>query len=311
MGKGGTRFVSEAIAQRTGRRRSTYTNKELQKDMEKFLETGEHPEMGREADDYRQVGSLPEVDPRRPCVFLDVGRAGEKIGRLVIELFVDIVAVSVGHFQNICGEGVQGSLKGSRCHKLQPHFAAYFRKTRENWPVGRETKLQHVDSGCISIAVTNDEMVLSLGVARALDNTHQVIGRVVLGHEVLSTLNDVPTNQNDVPVQPIAILDCGPTNMSGTHDSFAASTPGSSSRQPQSAEEAIQQLREDTSQARDELREALEVGLSASRKRQAESEAAGRGRPSVRQRAMLDSVFPGLSDTSSSGTSDGDDQGEG
>ena len=56
------------------------------------------------------------------------------------------------------------------------------------------------------------------------------------------------------------------------------------------------------------LREALEVGFGASRKRQAESEAAGCGRPSVRQRAMLDSVFPGLSDTSSSGTG-GDEEG--
>lgn len=97
-------------------------------------------------------------------------------------------------------------------------------------------------------------MIFTIGILTQTLRFPQVIGRVVLGLEVLSALNDVPTNQNDVPVEPIAILDCGPTNFSGTHDSFAANTTGSSSRQPQSAEEAIQQLREDTSQTRDELR---------------------------------------------------------
>lgn len=47
MGKGGTKFVGEAISQRSGRKHSTYTSKELKKDMEKFLETGVHPDWQR------------------------------------------------------------------------------------------------------------------------------------------------------------------------------------------------------------------------------------------------------------------------
>jgi hypothetical protein len=47
MGKGGTRFVGEAIAHRSGRAKSSYTNKELKKNMEKFLETGVHPDLER------------------------------------------------------------------------------------------------------------------------------------------------------------------------------------------------------------------------------------------------------------------------
>ena len=52
------------------------------------------------------------------------------VGRLVIELFADIAPVPVSYFQTICKEGVQGSLKGSICHKLLPHFAVFLGKTR-------------------------------------------------------------------------------------------------------------------------------------------------------------------------------------
>lgn len=47
MGKGGTKFVGEAIAHRSGRKKSTYTNKELKKSMDKYLETGVHPDLQR------------------------------------------------------------------------------------------------------------------------------------------------------------------------------------------------------------------------------------------------------------------------
>lgn len=47
MGKGGTRFVGEAIAHRSGRAKTSYTSKELKKNMEKFLETGVHPDLER------------------------------------------------------------------------------------------------------------------------------------------------------------------------------------------------------------------------------------------------------------------------
>lgn len=39
--------MGEAIAHRSSRQKSSYTNKELKKNMEKFLETGVHPDMER------------------------------------------------------------------------------------------------------------------------------------------------------------------------------------------------------------------------------------------------------------------------
>jgi hypothetical protein len=59
MGKGGTRFVGEAIAHRSGRAKSTYTNKELKKNMEKFLETGVHPDLERAKQVRSRAGGLP------------------------------------------------------------------------------------------------------------------------------------------------------------------------------------------------------------------------------------------------------------
>jgi hypothetical protein len=63
MGKGGTRFVGEAIAHRSGRAKSTYTNKELKKNMEKFLETGVHPDLER----AKQVRAVQQSGKNRLC----------------------------------------------------------------------------------------------------------------------------------------------------------------------------------------------------------------------------------------------------
>jgi hypothetical protein len=60
---------------RSGRKRSTYTNKELKKDMEVFLQTGVHPHLQRVQQSSSSgdvLAPLPDPDPSRPHVFLDV-----------------------------------------------------------------------------------------------------------------------------------------------------------------------------------------------------------------------------------------------
>lgn len=78
-----TRFVSEALGVRSGRRRSTYTNAELRRNMQRFLDTGVHPdvETSREARRQLVVARLPDVNTTRPHVFLDVAVNGTCAGR--------------------------------------------------------------------------------------------------------------------------------------------------------------------------------------------------------------------------------------
>jgi hypothetical protein len=68
-------FCGEAISARSGRKRATYTGKELKKDMEVFLQTGVHPHLQRvqqDAGSNEVMVALPDPDPSRPHVFLDI-----------------------------------------------------------------------------------------------------------------------------------------------------------------------------------------------------------------------------------------------
>lgn len=80
-----TRFVAEALGIRSGRRRSTYTNAELRKNMERFLQTGVHPdvEASREAHRRPPPARLPEPNSTRAHLFIDIDVNGVKAGRQV------------------------------------------------------------------------------------------------------------------------------------------------------------------------------------------------------------------------------------
>lgn len=78
-------FCGEAINARSGRKRATYTGKELKKDMEVFLQTGVHPHQQRvqqDASSNEVMVSLPDPDPSRPHVFMDITVDNKSAGML-------------------------------------------------------------------------------------------------------------------------------------------------------------------------------------------------------------------------------------
>jgi hypothetical protein len=83
MGKGGTKFVGEAVSQRSGRFKSSFTQRELKTMMEKYLETGVHPEIDRlerlQTGDVK-VFPFPDPDPHRPYLFLDISIGSKPAG---------------------------------------------------------------------------------------------------------------------------------------------------------------------------------------------------------------------------------------
>lgn len=46
-------------------------------------------------------------------------------GRLVIELFDDLVPMAASHFRNRCLPGSAAGLAGTSAHKLIPHYALF------------------------------------------------------------------------------------------------------------------------------------------------------------------------------------------
>lgn len=84
MGKGGTRFVADAIDHRDGRQRSTFSARELRRDMDTFCETGVHPDIEKAIQDHEENPAeepLPLFDHRRPFVYLEFSISKEPVGR--------------------------------------------------------------------------------------------------------------------------------------------------------------------------------------------------------------------------------------
>ena len=74
--------------------------------MERFLETGVHPQIEHATQELGAsvLPALPPIDINRPHVFLDVSHGGKELGRLVIELFEDVCPVACQAFRTRCLE---------------------------------------------------------------------------------------------------------------------------------------------------------------------------------------------------------------
>mmetsp|Transcript_38722 Transcript_38722/g.99021 ORF Transcript_38722/g.99021 Transcript_38722/m.99021 type:complete len:301 (-) Transcript_38722:109-1011(-) len=299
MGKGGTRFVGEAIGHRTGRQKSTYTNKELRKNMDKYLETGVHPDFQPQS--QSEVLQLPERDLNRPHVFLEFSVQGSVKGRVIIELFEDRLPTTVSQFRNRCSYGSSLWLKGTSIHRIQSGYALFGGKdTKSKTPTSSmrsDSRLKHAVFGAVSIAMDGSEFAIALGRSLKLDETHQVVGRVSDGLEVLEKLDDMITSEvDDSPLRPVVISRCGTCDAHGTHDSFDDSAP---STEKMSQKDTAKMLEVEAESTKEAVRDAVLSGLNK-RKGEASSSQAPRKLP----RGMMSGVLGDISSDSSSESED-------
>eukprot|EP00882_Tetradesmus_deserticola_P027965 GHRQ01031117.1.p1 GENE.GHRQ01031117.1~~GHRQ01031117.1.p1 ORF type:complete len:133 (+),score=30.13 GHRQ01031117.1:573-971(+) len=122
MGKGGTRFVGEAIAHRSGRAKSSYTNKELRKNMEQFLETGVHPDLERAKQSAGVVVALPDPDAQRPHIFLELTVDNRNAGALPV-LASRNPTISISSHQRSASAAITIRLSSTWCGLVQIKFS--------------------------------------------------------------------------------------------------------------------------------------------------------------------------------------------
>lgn len=315
MGKGGTKFVGEAIGARN-QRPSGQSGKELRQQMQRFIETGHHAEIElaeREKNLRRPPVPLPDLDVNRSFVYMDISIGGKPAGRLVIELFDDMVPAAANSFRSRCLPGSAGGLQGTLFHKLLPTYAIFGGKRTiryESVPQLQSTNnLRHVELGVVSVSLSGDEFAISLGRSLVLDAAYQVVGRVHLGKEIIDSFNAIRILPNDAPREDVAIMQCGATNPQGTHESLAEDGP---------VEKQVANLKEESKKARCAVMAALQVGLGNKRKAddvKPASTATGGPSCAVRQpehkvKRMFDSVLGESSDASDSSSSGSDNSEE-
>lgn len=167
----------------------------------------------------------------RPQVFFEITIGGEKRGKIIMELYADIVPKTAENFRCLCtgekGRGSSGkqlSYRGSAFHRIIPGFMCQGGDFTRGDGTGGESiygekfrdenfKMKHTGEGVLSMAnagpnTNGSQFFLCVRSTPHLDGKHVVFGRVLQGMILVSQIEAVGT-QSGKPKQKVVIHDCG------------------------------------------------------------------------------------------------------
>ncbi|XP_021896771.1 peptidyl-prolyl cis-trans isomerase CYP40 [Carica papaya] len=169
----------------------------------------------------------------RPRCFLDISIGGELEGRIVVELYNDVVPKTAENFRALCtGEkgigpntGVPLHYKGIRFHRIIKGFMVQGGDISAQNGTGGESiyglkfedenfEFKHERKGMMSMAnsgpnTNGSQFFITTTRASHLDGKHVVFGKVVKGMGVVRSIEHVVTDDGDCPTSDVIIVDCG------------------------------------------------------------------------------------------------------
>lgn len=155
-------------------------------------------------------------------VFLEIGTNGKKLGKIIIKLYSKIVPLTCKNFRTLCSNNVY---KGSTFHRIIKNFMiqggdftngdgtggkSIFGKTFND----ENFKLKHDKPYLLSMAnkgknTNSSQFFILTGPAKHLDGMHVVFAKVVSGHEIIDSLNNVKVDNDDKPIYDIVVVSSG------------------------------------------------------------------------------------------------------
>ncbi|KAF9425550.1 Peptidyl-prolyl cis-trans isomerase D [Podila epigama] len=168
-----------------------------------------------------------------PRTFFDISIGDEPIGRVVFELFADVVPKTVENFRALCtGEkgigqttGKPLTYKGAPFHRVIRGFMIQGGDFSNQNGTGGESiygakfedenfVLKHDKPFLLSMAnagpgTNGSQFFVTTVPTPHLDNKHVVFGRVLKGVSVVREVEDTPKGSNDAPLAPVIITNCG------------------------------------------------------------------------------------------------------
>ena len=154
--------------------------------------------------------------------FMVISIDNEPVGRIVIQLYDNIVPKTCENFATLC---VNKTYKGAPFHRIisdfmiqgGDHTSGDGRGGKSIYGSKFEDEnfiLTHDSPYMVSMAnsgpnTNGSQFFITTQPAPSLNNKHVVFGKVVDGIELIDELNDTPTDRNDRPVKNIIISDCG------------------------------------------------------------------------------------------------------
>jgi len=197
------------------------------------------------------------TNPENPRVFFDVSVAGENIGRIVFELFKDVVPKTVENFRSLCvghttDSGKTLHYKGSIFHRIIKDFMIQggdftnFNGTGGESIYGNKFedenfKLNHDKPFLLSMAnagpgTNGSQFFITTVPTPHLDMKHVVFGKVLKGSEVVRELENIEKD-GEKPVKECKIENCGELQP-GEDDNVVIRDDGTGDKIPEAPSES-------------------------------------------------------------------------
>ncbi|CAG0894738.1 unnamed protein product [Darwinula stevensoni] len=181
-----------------------------------------------------QKHSMTVKDKYNPRCFFDIEIGAIPVGRIVIELYQDVCPKTCENFRCLCtGEMGLGQktgkplhYKGCQFHRIVKDFIIQGGDFSAGNGTGGESiyggtfadenfKLRHDKPFLLSMAnkgkdTNGSQFFITTKPTPHLDGVHVVFGRVIQGQEVVSKIEDLPTNPtNSCPTIEVTVANCG------------------------------------------------------------------------------------------------------
>lgn len=155
-------------------------------------------------------------------VTFDVSIGGKPTGQIVLGLFGDIVPKTVKNFITLAGRGYYNfGYRGTKFHRVISNFMIQGGDVLNNDGTGsisiygktfedENFYIQHAEPGLVSMAnsgknTNGSQFFITTVPTRWLDNKHTVFGKVISGMEVVKSIEKLPTDSVDKPLEDIVI----------------------------------------------------------------------------------------------------------
>jgi len=174
-----------------------------------------------------ELNIVPNANGDNPHVFFDIAIADKKLGRIVMQLYMDVTPKTAGNFKAICTGDNDDKLtyKNSIFHRVIKDFMIQGGDITNADGTGGKSiygekfadenfYIKHTKGGLLSMAnsgsnTNGSQFFITSKETPHLDGKHVVFGEVVEGIDVVRLMEGVETVESDKPKSDIIIEDCG------------------------------------------------------------------------------------------------------